>query len=141
MGRGNFVNPKGFQFYIDYPTDCEDCEIMLEDIKLSIGSVLKDKFFGIDEWDGKYLHNFLESDTMKIGFADNENSVAICFSPRITNKETYDKRTIPDIKRVIERLLSDGYEVRGRCSAWTSGSITTVNEAINFCDFNTAVEY
>lgn len=141
MGRGNFINPTGFQFYIDYPTDVEDTEIMLEDLKFSIKSALNDQFFGIDEWEGRHVHNFLESDTLKIGFADNENSVAVCFSPRITNKYTYDKRTIPDIKRVIERLLSDGYEVRGRCSAWTSGSITTVNEAINFCDFNTAVEY
>ena len=143
MGKGNYVNPEGFQFYINYPDNNEESEMMFYDIKETISYALRDKgFFSIDEWCGNDLKYFLEGDYMKIGLADDDTKLAICFSPRVTSKYRYDKRSINLIKTVISALLKQEYDITGRCSAWTSRYINTPEEAIEkFCDFETECAY
>ena len=137
MGRGNYYNQEGMQFYVVYPEEQDEMDLMFEDLQSLIYCLAEKKgFWRCNEWTRNDLHYIVENDLMKIGFADNQNSVAVCFSPRVTQKELFDKRTIPLIKYFLNGIMTE-YDVSGRCGAWTSAEISNVEEAIErFCDFD-----
>ena len=89
----------------------------------------KKGFWKCDEWANHEQHYVVENELMKVGFADNESSIAVCFSPRVTSKEHFDKRAIPLIKYFLNGIMEE-YDVMGRCGPWTSGEISNVDDAI-----------
>ena len=130
MGRGNFCYDEGFVVYVEPD---EDCEYFADDLFDNLMYDLNKKnktYYPTKEYDVyKNIAYHLENDFVKIGVADNETRIAICFTPRETEDGEFDRRANPCIRRAI-RTLMKYYPLYGRAGAWTSFKVSSPEEII-----------
>lgn len=127
MGRGNYLpnTDKPYRMvYINYP-DSIECDIDMymwyEDLKENIKSLLSKSFIASNnkKWDSNDNIIISENKLFKVCLADNDYSVAVI----LMVNEDAPSFTESNIDKIFDKLAYDlweMYEVRIRCSAWTS---------------------
>jgi len=128
MGRGNYLpnTDKPYRMvYINYP-DSIECDIDMymwyEDLKENIKSLLSKSFIASNnkKWDSNDNIIISENKLFKVCLADNDYNVAVI----LMVNEDAPSFAESNIDKIFDKLAYDlweMYEVRIRCSAWTSG--------------------